>query len=224
MATTVFLSVLAAWIGSVMIHEYAHARVALAGGDTSVIEKGYLSMNPLRYLHPVTSFLIPIAIMALGGIPLPGGAVWIDTSRLRSRHWNSAVSAAGPLSNLLLLVICASPFYLGLRDPAADSGGAGWMILAFFCYIQCFAVIINLLPIPGIDGWGIIEPYMKREVQMRAREFGNYGLLILLAIFFIDNPIGDGIRDLAFSLIDGLQIPLDLVRDGFHAFTSVLKG
>ena len=75
MATAIFLSVLVGWIGSVMLHEYSHARVALAGGDTSVIDKGYLSMNPMRYLHPMTSFVIPVIIMAIGGIPLPGGAV-----------------------------------------------------------------------------------------------------------------------------------------------------
>jgi len=222
MATAVFLSVTIAWIGSVMIHEYAHARVALAGGDTSVIEKGYLSMNPMKYLHPMTSLVIPAIVLAIGGIPLPGGAVWIDTSRLRSRHWDSAVSAAGPLSNLLLLVICAVPFYTGIYDPVTTPRTSGWIILALFCFFQCLAVILNLLPVPPLDGWGIIEPYLKPEVRMKAREFGNMGFFILLAILFIPNPIREGIWSISFALVDLLQIPPPLIRDGYRLFSSIL--
>jgi Zn-dependent protease len=222
MATAIFLIVLVGWIGSVMLHEYAHARVAYAGGDTSVVEKGYLSMNPLRYMHPVTSLLIPIIILAIGGIPLPGGAVYIDTSRLRSRNWSAAMSAAGPAANLLILVVASAPFYLGIYDPATSTVHSGWLSLALFCYLQIFSVIINLLPIPPLDGWGIIEPYCSFEVRQKAREFSNYGFMILLLIMFTDNPIRNGIYDLALWMVQAFEVPGHLVGAGFKEFKSVL--
>src|SRR4051812_37516101 len=100
-----FLIVLFGWIFSLCLHEYSHARVAYAGGDTSVAEKGYLSFNPLRYTDAVHSILMPLLFLMMGGIGLPGGAVYIDRRRLRSKAWESAVSVAGPLSNLILTLV-----------------------------------------------------------------------------------------------------------------------
>src|SRR4029077_11982516 len=84
------------WIFSVCLHEFAHAWVAYRGGDYTVRDKGYLDFNPLRYVHPVTSILLPVLFLVIGGIGLPGGAVYINTSLLRSAKWETAVSLAGP--------------------------------------------------------------------------------------------------------------------------------
>ncbi|MCU0723496.1 MAG: site-2 protease family protein, partial [Planctomycetes bacterium] len=110
----VFVFVFGAWILSLSFHEFSHALVAYWGGDTSVKEKGYLTFNPLKYTHPVLTFLIPILFLAMGGIGLPGGAVYIDRRRLRGPGWDAAVSLAGPLSNALLAGLLALPFVLGL--------------------------------------------------------------------------------------------------------------
>ena len=80
-----FIVVLVGWIFSLCLHEFSHAAVAYLGGDTTVREKGYLTFNPLKYTHPVYSILLPLLFLALGGIGLPGGAVYIETWRLRSR-------------------------------------------------------------------------------------------------------------------------------------------
>ena len=97
-----FLVVIVGWVFSLCLHEFSHALVAYYGGDTSVREKGYLTFNPLKYTHPVYSILLPMIFLILGGIGLPGGAVYIETWRLRSKRWESAVSLAGPAANLLL--------------------------------------------------------------------------------------------------------------------------
>ena len=91
-----FVVVLIGWIFSLCLHEFSHALVAYLGGDTTVKDKGYLTFNPLKYTHPVYSLLLPLLFLVLGGIGLPGGAVYIETWRLRSRTWMSAVSLAGP--------------------------------------------------------------------------------------------------------------------------------
>lgn len=63
--TFVFVFVL--WIASLCLHEFAHAQGAFVGGDTSVEEKGYLTLNPLRYTDPMLSIVWPLIFLALGG-------------------------------------------------------------------------------------------------------------------------------------------------------------
>ncbi len=78
-----FFIVLIGWIFSLCLHEFSHAIVAYNGGDYTVREKGYLSFNPLKYTHPIFSIVMPIIFLLLGGIGLPGGAVYIETWRIR---------------------------------------------------------------------------------------------------------------------------------------------
>src|SRR3970040_1656278 len=100
-----FLVVLIGWIFSLCLHEFSHALVAYYGGDNTVKEKGYLTFTPLKYTHPVFSLLMPIIFLLMGGIGLPGGAVYIERWRLRGPKWETAVSLAGPLSNALLALM-----------------------------------------------------------------------------------------------------------------------
>ncbi|HEX2297899.1 MAG TPA: site-2 protease family protein, partial [Pseudonocardiaceae bacterium] len=98
----VFLFVVSGWIVSLCLHEYAHARSALHGGDLSVGAKGYLTLNPLKYTHALLSIVLPVLFVIMGGIGLPGGAVFVDRGRIRGRWRHSAISAAGPLTNAVL--------------------------------------------------------------------------------------------------------------------------
>jgi Zn-dependent protease len=100
-----FYIVTVGWIFSVCLHEFSHAIAAYKGGDVTVRDKGYLTFNPLRYTHPVTSLVLPLIVLAIGGIGLPGGAVFINRALLRSRAWDTWVSLAGPASNLVLILI-----------------------------------------------------------------------------------------------------------------------
>ena len=95
----VFVLVLGGWMITLCLHEFAHAAVALAGGDSSVRARGYLTLNPLRYTDAANSLVIPIILLAIGGIPLPGGAVVTEPHRLRPSWWASLISAAGPATN-----------------------------------------------------------------------------------------------------------------------------
>src|SRR5580700_5184349 len=149
-----FVFVLVGWIFSLCLHEFAHAAVAYLGGDTSVREKGYLTFNPLRYVDPVTSLVIPLAFLLLGGIGLPGGAVYIDRSRLRSKYWECAVALAGPAANLVV---------------------AGVLVLALGA---------DVLPVPPLDGYGAIAPFLPRNLRMTFGRWGSISLWILLAVLW----------------------------------------
>lgn len=100
-----FAIVLFGWIFSLCLHEFSHALVAYYGGDYTVREKGYLTFNPLKYTHPLFSIVLPLLFLLMGGIGLPGGAVYIERWRIRNRFLLSAVSLAGPMANLLIAIL-----------------------------------------------------------------------------------------------------------------------
>src|SRR5688500_1132973 len=102
-----FIIVLLGWIFSLFLHEFSDALVEYYGGDYTVLEEGYLTFNPLKYTHPFFSIILPLVFLLLGGIGLPGGAVYIERWRIRNRFLLSAMSLAGPLSNLLVAIILA---------------------------------------------------------------------------------------------------------------------
>jgi Zn-dependent protease len=172
-----FLIVLVGWVFSLCLHEFSHAAVAYAGGDTSVRDKGYLTFNPLKYTHPVYSILLPLLFLALGGIGLPGGAVYIETWRLRSRGWKSAVSLAGPAANLLLAIALGIALSLA---PVSTNGV--WPGLSFLAFLQVSALVLNLIPLPPFDGFGAVEPYLPDAVRSSLAQVSG---LLPWAVFFL---------------------------------------
>lgn len=208
-----FIIVLIGWVFSLCLHEFSHALVAYLGGDITVREKGYLTFNPLKYTHPVYSLLLPLIFLLLGGIGLPGGAVYIETWRLRSRKWISAVALAGPLSNLLLAIILA--VILNLL-PAVPDGI--YPALAFLTLLQLSAFVLNLIPVPPFDGYGVIEPYLKRELSAKiARMQGGLSLIVFLVLWYL--PFVNSVFwQIVFSLSGALNVPLSLVSLGFSQF------
>ncbi|GAB4421324.1 MAG: hypothetical protein Kow00106_18210 [Anaerolineae bacterium] len=229
-----FVFVLIGWVFSVTLHEFAHALVAYWGGDYTVKDKGYLSFNPLKYTHPMLSIGLPLLFLAMGGIGLPGGAVYIERHRLRSKWWSAAVSAAGPSANLLLAILLSLPFALGLvdtnviefsiwlgRSPEGTSiwqNAPLWSAVAFLIMLQVTAVCFNLLPIPPLDGFGVIEPLLDQRTRWQMLQIGSYGLfLVFLALWFVP-PIANGFWNMIFDITHALQIPDELVREGFRNF------
>src|SRR6476620_6350784 len=97
-----FAIVLFGWIFSLCLHEFSHALVAYYAGDYTLREKGYLTFNRLKYTHSVLSIILPLLIPLMRGIGLPGGAVYIETWRIRNRSWLSETALAGPMASLLV--------------------------------------------------------------------------------------------------------------------------
>lgn len=99
--------VLIGWLISLCFHEFSHALIAYWGGDTTIKNKGYLTLNPLKYTDPLMSIILPLVFLFLGGLPLPGAAVYIEEKRLRNRWWRSAVALAGPVGSAIASLIFA---------------------------------------------------------------------------------------------------------------------
>lgn len=209
-----FLIVIIGWILSLTLHEFSHAFVAYRGGDYTVRDKGYLTFNPLKYTHPVYSILLPLLFLFMGGIGLPGGAVYIETWRLYSRKWETAVSLAGPISNLLLAVL------MGMFLRFAPLTGTGiWPGLAFLALLQVTAALFNLLPIPPFDGYGAIKPHLSAEWRARMDSFAQVSMWVVFAIFWYI-PFISGLFWGLVGLISRLiGIPIDLALLGQSQFT-----
>jgi len=208
-----FIVVLAGWIFSLCLHEFSHALVAYLGGDWTVREKGYLTFNPLKYTHPVFSLLLPLLFLVMGGIGLPGGAVYIEVWRLRNDYWRSAMSLAGPMANLLVAIVLA--ILLNITSIGSTVIGPG---LAFLAYLQIMAVVLNLLPVPPFDGFGVIEPFLPYNLRMRvAQARGGFIWIVFLVLWFV--PFAGRLLFGFVSLIAGiLLLPIELTSVGLDQF------
>jgi Zn-dependent protease len=173
----VVVLVLAGWAVSLCLHEFGHAVVAYRSGDRSVRDKGYLNLDIRRYTDVGLSFVLPVVFLLLGGIPLPGGAVWINHGAIRSRGARSLVSLAGPATNLIIgglltAAVGLVPMPVGLA-----------VALSCLALIQVLAFVLNILPVPGLDGFGVLEPYLSapaRELAARIRPWAPIVLFLLI--------------------------------------------
>ena len=212
-----FAIVLIGWIFSLCLHEFGHAIVAYYGGDTTVKDKGYLTFNPLRYTHPLFSIVLPLVFLMMGGIGLPGGAVYIETWRLKNRTWQSLVSLAGPTANLIVLIILGIVLRFVPWDNY-DANNSIWPGLAFLALLQASALVLNLIPLPPFDGYGILEPFLDPSLRERVNSVRTF---IMLAVFIAlwNIPVVNNLFWTQVYIISSrLGIPWELAWSGFDRF------
>jgi Zn-dependent protease len=177
LTTGIVLLVLGGWAVSLCLHEFGHAAVAYRGGDHSVRAKGYLTLDIRRYTDVGLSFVLPIVILLVGGIPLPGGAVWIEHGAIRSRGMRSLVSLAGPVTNLVIGGLLTAAVALVGGMPIGLAIG-----LSCLAFIQVIAFVLNIIPIPGLDGFGVIEPFLSWNARRFAAKVRPWAPLVLFML------------------------------------------
>jgi len=204
----VFTFVVFGWLVSLSLHEFGHAVTAWRFGDRDVEMRGYLTLNPLKYSHPMLSLGLPVLFIALGGIGFPGGAVYLRTAFMTARQ-RTLVSLAGPAANAMLAVLL-----LGLTrlfyDPAHTVFWAG---MAFLGFLQVTALVLNLLPIPGFDGYGALEPHLSPQTQRALHPAKQWAFFVLLLLLL--SPAGNRwFFDIVFWFVDLAGTPPWLVGTG----------
>ena len=210
-----FVFVMLGWVVALAVHEFSHAWVAWKAGDHTVEARGYLTFDPAHYADLGTSVILPVIVLAIGGIALPGGAVYLRPDLMRSPLWRSASSLAGPAGTFLVLMA------LGGALIAAESVGLGGPLLpaiALLALFQAMALVFNLLPVPGLDGYGVIRPFLPAGLQQRLARIERVGILLLVAAVFFIPAVSDVLWAVALSITDGLGINIDKVREGYIAF------
>jgi len=204
-----FVVIFFGWIFSLCLHEFSHAIVAYYGGDYTVKEKGYLTFNPLRYTHPFLSIILPLLILFMGGIGLPGGAVYIETWRIRNRYWLSAMALAGPVANGLVAIVLAV-----LLRVLPESTSYIWPGLSFLLVLQIWAILFNLIPIPGLDGYGVLEPFLNPAIQMQMNRIRGYAIWILILVFWYIPVVGRFFSLIVTLISVTLGVDLSLAAQG----------
>jgi len=200
LTTGVVLLVLGGWCVSLCLHEWGHAYSAHRGGDRGIENRGYLTLDIRRYANVGLSFVLPVVFLLLGGIPLPGGAVWINHGALRSRGVRSFVSFAGPAMNLVIGVLLSIAVIV---VPMSQGLAIGLSCLAL---IQILAFVLNILPVPGLDGYGVIEPYLSPEAQRLGHRVRPWAPLVLFVLVIGVPGVSQvlfGVGQFLFSLIGG---------------------
>jgi Zn-dependent protease len=211
----VFVFVLAAWILSVTLHEFAHAFVAWRGGDRGIQQRGYLTLDPRKYAHPVLSIILPIVFIMLGYLPLPGGAVLINRAALNDGQ-ATLVALAGPFTNLAIGAVSLLAVSREIIDVSTQPVLAS--AVAFFGFIQIAVFVLNMLPIPGLDGYAAIEPSLPPSTRELLRPVSQYAFLILFLLLIYVDPVSDAFWNAILFIIDSFGVERSLWASGYQFF------
>ena len=171
---------------SAAFHESAHGWVAEKCGDPTARLAGRITLNPLKHIDPMWSFVIPLMLYlgSHGGFVLGGAKPTpVNLRNVRSpRTANILISAAGPVSNLLLAV--AATLLLIPLGKFAAPGTVNAYVLGYGVLVNLTLAAFNLLPIPPLDGSHVLEsiaPPSLAGLLRRARPFG----FIILVVFMM---------------------------------------
>ncbi|OGR30555.1 MAG: hypothetical protein A2139_00725 [Desulfobacca sp. RBG_16_60_12] len=166
---------------SVIVHEVAHGYIALMNGDPTARMLGRLTLNPIPHIDPVGTILLPL-LLYLSGAPVVGMAkpVPVNPLNFRNYRWGEfAVSAAGPVSNLVLAVVFSVLLRLGIDNP-------GFVTLAILgVRINIILALFNLIPIPPLDGSHILALLLPRDLARLYSHLQPVGFILILILFYI---------------------------------------
>lgn len=186
---------IAVWVGllfCLVIHECAHALTALWLGDDTAKLLGRLTLNPLPHIDPFMTVILPLALALSGSGVIFGGAKPVPVNYLNFRVNRylgmSLVAAAGPISNVLLALLCAlllngAVVAAQVRPEIAERLA---MFLLNMIAVNLVLAFFNLLPIPPLDGSKIIAMVLPRELAdwMYSYQAQVVGMIVIAVLVF----------------------------------------
>jgi Zn-dependent protease len=171
-------------VGSMVLHELAHAIVATRLGDPTPAEQGRLTLNPIVHLDPLGTAMFGITYWLSGFIFGWAKPVIVQPRYFRHPQQGMAlVALAGPVTNFLLAVATAAVIvHVGL--------GVGTLqVLSLLYTVNVILGIFNLLPIPPLDGSRIVGAFLSPRAYAQWSSLDQYGMFILFGvIIFLRDP------------------------------------
>jgi Zn-dependent protease len=159
------------------VHEASHATSAYLLGDDTAYRDGRVTLNPLSHLDVMGSLMFLMAGFGWGR-PTP-----VVPSKLRGGVFGPvAVALAGPVSNLLIMAVCAA---LYLLPPFQDRGGYLFILVIMVAFTNALLFVFNLIPIPPLDGSKVIFPFLPRALDGFVIFMNQYGPMILLGLILV---------------------------------------
>ncbi len=192
---------------SLSVHEWAHAWSAWKLGDDTASREGRLTLNPLVHIDPLGTILLPLLGIPFGWAkPVPVNPVRFNR-RVSMSTGMAITAAAGPISNLILALVCAVTMGVLMRfapETIARTQGL-FFLLMYGVQLNVGLAIFNFLPLPPLDGSRIIERFVPRQWQDSWDSFVRFGPFVLFAViasggFFLAGPIGM-VTEWLFSLM-----------------------
>ena len=188
------------------VHEFSHALAAYRLGDSTARYMGRLTLDPRKHLDPLGAGILVISAFAGAFIgwakPTPVNPINLDGGR----RGEAVVAAAGPISNLVMASIVAIPVRLLSNSPSlfqsiADNAVAAviYDVMWYFVLINLFLFVLNLLPIPPLDGWKVLTGLVDPRTAYTLRSYEQYATFALILVFVLGGkifvPIVFGIMD-----------------------------
>jgi Zn-dependent protease len=171
-------------LGSLSVHEWAHAITADKLGDPLPRAEGRVTLDPRAHIDPIGTILLPlIMIFASPGFAIFGWGkpvrISLPNPKTRKRD-DILITIAGPLSNLIIALLATLFFSIWVTAglPLSDSGINLYQTIVF---LNCVLFVFNLMPIPPLDGSHIL----KHAINMKDETYFNlsrYGFIILLVL------------------------------------------
>ena len=201
-----YLFLITVLILSIVIHEIAHGAMAYHLGDPTAKYAGRLTLNPLKHLDPIGSFLVPIILIITTGMGIGWAKpVPINPYNFRDQKWgNLKVAFAGPAANLLIAIafglIIRLLFFFNLYISQFIKA------LSIIVFINLLLAIFNLIPIPPLDGSHILFTFLSPRMIKTKIFLEQFGFIILLFLFFFSPwfwMILNNIIELIFKLLVG---------------------
>ena len=169
-------------------HEFAHAIVADRLGDPTPRSFGRITPNP--FVHLSLTGLAFLFLIGFGWAVTP-----VNPNRLRGnpRRSMAIVAVAGPLANLAMAVLYALPLRLGIVS-GPELGTAilpsPWEFLVVGLQINLLLFVFNLMPIPPLDGFTILQGLLPPDMAYQMDGLRQYGTMILLGVLIILPLVG----------------------------------
>ena len=213
------LAIFLVLIGSLSVHEWAHAWVADKLGDITPRSQGRVTLNPLAHIDILGTVIIPLTLILL----TPGFAVlgWgrpvmINPRNFKNPMWGDIISSmAGPVANLILAALTATVFGLWVGVSADPQTAAKAAMLGInIIMLNTMLSVFNLLPIPPLDGSHILR-YIFRMTELAFIRYAQWGSLILIVLInfsFFQNFLG---RIINYCSLPFLSI-MDMVAGAAH--------
>lgn len=179
---------------AITVHEASHGWAALKMGDPTAFQLGRITLNPIRHIDPIGTILLPLMLIIMGAPPF-GWAKPVPVNPLNlkdPRRDNLIISIAGPLSNISVAVIAFIILKILMNlDPnlfyARGGGISGLLsplitIVYFTIVINVILAFFNLIPIPPLDGSGVVMGLISEEAAQKYEQIRPYGFFILILL------------------------------------------
>ena len=179
-----FVGIFLGFVVGTTFHEFSHAYTAVMLGDDTPRRDGRITLNPAAHFDPL-GFIMMI-LLALGiGFLAWGRPVMVNPYNLRyGRRGMALVAVAGPVSKVFTAVILALPLRFEVALPEQIQG-----ILLYMVFVNILLAVFNLIPIPPLDGYAVLNGLVSNYWNMLLEPIRRYSIPLLLALVFIPSFI-----------------------------------